>query len=276
MIDIIQASYGYTTKERIIDKLTLKLEPGHIYGLLGRNGIGKSTLLNLIAGLLFPQEGTIEMDGVPMRERRIDVLARMFYMPDEFSFPNVPLWKYFKDWASFYPSFSEEVCRRCLDEFEMSDLSDLGHLSLGELKKAMIAFALAVRPKLLLMDEPTNGLDIPSKAIFRKMLMREVRDDAAVVISTHQVHDVENLLDYLLILRDDRTLWSMSTQEVMARYRFGSSPTADGALYAEPAPEGFRVVKPNTSGEDCAIDLELLYNAVTKAPSLPLPSEGGE
>lgn len=264
MLEINQLSYGYPGKQKLFKSVNLTLHEGHVYGLLGRNGAGKTTLLNLISGLLFPQQGSVEADGVPTCKREADTLGHLFYMPDEFQLAGKDLREYFDQWGRFYPDYDETVFQRCLETFQADSHANLEGLSLGERKKVLISFALAVRPRLLLMDEPTNGLDIPSKTTFRQLLMRETREDAIIVISTHQVHDVENLLDQLVILRDDHTLWEASTAEIMRRYTFGTSPSKEGAIYAESSPSGYNLIRANESGEESAIDLELLYNAVTK------------
>lgn len=264
MIEIKQLRYQYGGKEPVFSGLDLCLRPNHIYGLLGLNGSGKSTLLNLMTGMLLPQEGSVLIDGQKVARRGVETLSRMFYVPDEFMFLKMKLWRFVGLYAPFYERFDRALLVRCLADFGFSGDVELSALSLGEKKKVMISFALACRTPVVLMDEPTNGLDIPSKSIFRKMLMRHMGEDQLFVLSTHQVHDVEQLLDEVIILRPGKLPFTASMEALAGRYRFASGPTDEGALYAEPSPEGFRVVTEQAGGDESQVDLELLFNAVTK------------
>ena len=272
MIQIQNLSYKYSgATENVFDGLTLSFTEGKIFGLLGKNGVGKSTLLHLLSGLLMPREGRILIDGQEPRLRQPSLQEEVFFVPDEFSLPAMPLTRYVKYREPFYPRFSQEILRQCLQDFEIDMHSHLDKLSLGEKKRVLVSFALATQCRVLLMDEPTNGLDIPAKTLFRKLVARHMTDDQTIIVSTHQVHDVDALLDHIVIMdtpaKKDSILLDASIAELQERYAFqyrSMNEPCDDALYFEPTPQGRAVIVTNTMGEETTVNLELLFNAVVK------------
>lgn len=201
MIQLNDITFGYKRRGNpVFCHFSMNLEPDSIYGLLGKNGAGKSTLLYLMCGLLRPQSGEALFNGKSVVERRPEILEDIFIVPEEFELPPLKLSTYVKINAPFYPHFSEELLSQCLQDFELPEDINLGGLSMGQKKKAFIAFAIATNTRLLLMDEPTNGLDIPAKACFRRVVARQMREDRTIVISTHQVRDVDALLDHVAVV----------------------------------------------------------------------------
>ena len=213
MISITNVTFGYTPSVRVLEDFSLRFQDGGVYGLLGKNGTGKSTLLYLITGLLRAQRGTVEVDGVDASSRKAETLADMFIVPEEYDLPAISLKNYVKALKPFYPRFSEELLERCLREFEMPTDVNLGALSMGQKKKVYICIALAANTKYLLLDEPTNGLDILSKSLFRKVVVAGMSEDKTIIISTHQVHDVEHLLDHVVIVDRNRVLLDQKLEE---------------------------------------------------------------
>lgn len=274
MIQIQNLSYKYSgATENVFDGLTLSFDEGKIFGLLGKNGVGKSTLLHLLSGLLMPREGRILIDGQEPRLRQPSLQEEVFFVPDEFSLPAMPLTRYVKYREPFYPRFSQEILRQCLQDFEIDMYSHLDKLSLGEKKRVLVSFALAAQCRVLLMDEPTNGLDIPAKTLFRKLVARHMSDDQTIIVSTHQVHDVDALLDHIVIMETpakrvkDSILLDASIAELQERFAFqyrSMNEPCDDALYFEPTPQGRAVIVTNTTGEETTVNLELLFNAVVK------------
>ena len=265
-------------RRNIHTNLTLNLEENKIYGLLGKNGTGKSTLLYLIAGLLKPKKGTITMDVINEEtgettnystfERHQEVLRDIFFVNEEYTLPALNL----NDWASslggFYPSYSEEMFRQCLADFDITGNPKLTTLSMGQQKKVIISFALASGVKYLFMDEPTNGLDIPSKAQFRKVVSSCMTEERTIIISTHQVHDIEFLLDHIIIIDNDRLLLNASTGDITDKFVFeyrtpGSS--TEGVIYQEPTLQGNATMAYRKSTDpETNLNLELLFNATVK------------
>ncbi len=123
---------------------------------------------------------------------------------------------------------------------------------------------MATRCRLLVLDEPTNGLDIPSKALFRKILAGSLDEDQLVVISTHQVKDVENLIDKIIILDNGEVIFHQTIQEISQKVAFisGTSEEREAVIYSEAVPGGYRLMVPN-GYEETEVDIELLFNAIT-------------
>jgi ABC-2 type transport system ATP-binding protein len=266
MIEVENLSFSYgRRKSKVLENFSMKLDKGSVYGLLGKNGTGKSTLLYLMAGLLRPQTGNVLYKGVDVKKRYPDTLQDMFLVPEEFALPNVSLKQYVKLNAPFYPNFSDELLNACLRDFDMNEDIHLGELSMGQKKKAFMCFALATNTSLLMMDEPTNGLDIPSKSQFRKVIASGMSDDKAVIISTHQVRDIDSLLDHVLIMDGSKLLLNQSVSTICEKLYFaeqGMNEPTEGALYVQPSVQGHSVILPNEYGEDSKLNLEILFNAM--------------
>ena len=269
MIEVRDITFKYAgSKVPVFSGFNLSLAEGRVYGLLGKNGMGKSTLLHLMSGLLRPQRGSVTMDGVETARRRPEQLREMFIVPEEFFLPDITLDAYVRTNAPFYPRFSREVLDACLVDFELPGSLRLGRLSMGQKKKAYMSFALAAGTRLILMDEPTNGLDIPSKGLFRRVIARHITDERTLVISTHQVHDVESLLDHLLIIDHTGMLLDASVGDVCDRYSFElrqPGDPQDDVVYAEPSPHGSAVIARRAANStETQLNLELLFNAVVQ------------
>ncbi len=268
MIDIQNLSYRYAgSKELVLDSFSLQLSENNIYGLLGKNGTGKSTLLYLLAGLLRPTRGSVAVDGMESGKRLPAMLEELFIVPEEFDLPAMTLDKYVSIMKPFYPRFSSEVLRSCLEDFELPTSLHLNALSMGQKKKVFMSFALAAGTRLLLMDEPTNGLDIPSKTQFRRVVANNMTEERTLIISTHQVHDVESLLDHILILSRSGLLLNASVGDICESYGFEyralGSPM-DDVVYSEPSMQGNAVISRREAGSsETQLNLELLFNAVT-------------
>ncbi len=266
MIEVENLSFSYgRRKSKVLEDFSMKLDKGSVYGLLGKNGTGKSTLLYLMAGLLRSQTGNVLYKGVDVKKRYPDTLQDMFLVPEEFALPNVSLKQYVKLNAPFYPNFSDELLNACLRDFDMNEDIHLGELSMGQKKKAFMCFALATNTSLLMMDEPTNGLDIPSKSQFRKVIASGMSDDKAVIISTHQVRDIDSLLDHVLIMDGTKLLLNESVSTICEKLYFaelGMNELTEGALYVQPSVQGNSVILPNEYGEDSKLNLEVLFNAI--------------
>ena len=266
MIEVENLSFSYGKRRaKVLEDFSMKLDKGSVYGLLGKNGTGKSTLLYLMAGLLRPQTGNVLYKGVDVKKRYPDTLQDMFLVPEEFALPNVSLKQYVKLNAPFYPNFSDELLNACLRDFDMNEDIHLGELSMGQKKKAFMCFALATNTSLLMMDEPTNGLDIPSKSQFRKVIASGMSDDKAVIISTHQVRDIDSLLDHVLIMDGSKLLLNQSVSSICEKLYFaeqGMNEPTEGALYVQPSVQGHSVILPNKYGEDSKLNLEVLFNAM--------------
>lgn len=270
MITVENLSFLYRKSKRaVLHDFSLSLEKGRVYGLLGKNGAGKSTLLYLMSGLLTPKSGKVVYHDVDVRRRLPITLQDMFLVPEEFDLPPVSLISYIELNSPFYPRFSKEDMVKYLHYFEMDINIDLGALSMGQKKKVFMSFALATNTSLLLMDEPTNGLDIPGKSQFRKFIASGMTDDKTILISTHQVRDIDKVLDHVLIMDNSRVLLNESTMSICDKLFFTESENREllqSSLFSTPSIQGNFLLLPNESGEDLEINLELLFNATLAVP----------
>lgn len=262
---IAGVSFSYTRRARVFQDFSLELRPGEIVGLLGKNGMGKSTLLYLISGLLHPDQGDVCFKGLNVGKRFPQTLSDVFLVPEVISFPDLSMKQFIRIHAPFYPKFSEELLQTCLRDFDLDLNIRLKELSMGQQKKAYICFALAANTSLLLMDEPTNGLDIPAKSQFRKVVSSGMTDEKAILISTHQVRDVDRLLDHIVIIDGNEMLLNHSVNTITGKFRFVEQDIAEpleGALYIQPSVYGNYVIFPNRGEIDSTLNIELLFNAV--------------
>ena len=248
----------------VLKNVNLELKENCICGLLGKNGVGKSTLLYLIAGLLRQSKGTVMVNGHEAKKGHPDMLSEIFFVSEEFTLPEVTLSEYVRINAPFYPNFSREMLDECLKDFELPTELKLNELSMGQKKKVYMAFALATGTSIILMDEPTNGLDIPSKSQFRKVVSRSMTENRIIIISTHQVHDVDQLLDHVVILSDKGVLLNKSTAEICDEYVFEyrTPDNMEDVIYAEPTLQGNAVMAPRGNKPETQMNLELLFNAI--------------
>ena len=270
MIKVENLSFTYPkSKHMVLHDFSFSLEAGRVYGLLGRNGAGKSTLLYLITGLLTPKKGKIMYHDINVRSRLPMTLQDMFLVPEEFELPSISLKKYIDLNAPFYPNFSKEDMYKYLHCFEMDMEVNLGALSMGQKKKVFMSFALATNTSLLLMDEPTNGLDIPGKSQFRKFMASGMTDNKTIVISTHQIRDIDKMLDSVMIMDESRVLLNESTVHICEKLCFKESDDRsliDKALFAVPSLHGNSLLLLNEHNEDSDINIELLFNAILAQP----------
>ena len=263
MIKTEGLTFGYKARRNVLNNISLELGEGHIHGLLGCNGIGKTTLLKLICGIMRPNSGTVRVCGVDPMTRKPEMFADMLIVPEEFDLPNLSLEHYAEIMKPFYPRFDIGAMRGYAEALKVNTVDRLHSMSMGQRKKAYIAFALACNVRILLMDEPTNGLDIPSKSIFRRLLASYVDESRMVVISTHQVADVESLLDNIVILDTKGVALAATTTEICNKLKFGRAEESDSVLYKEMTIAGEMAVMENRAGEDTQLNIELLFNAVT-------------
>jgi ABC-2 type transport system ATP-binding protein len=262
MIQINDLSFSYS-RNKVFDSLTLSLEKGNVYGLLGQNGVGKTTLLKIMAGLLKSEQAACQVNGFHPYKRQPAFLEDIYYLPEEPACPRGTVAEMGKNNGVFYPGFKMGKFYSLLDRFEVKPEKRFKDLSAGQQKKAHISYALSLNTGILLLDEPSNGLDIPSKALFRSIMAGFINDERIIVISTHQVRDLENLIDPVIILDNKGVLLHAAIQEITEKVCFVTKSDSDpDALYSEETPLGYAMVKANNQALDTKVNLEALFNAV--------------
>ena len=264
MIEIKNLDFGYKN-QKVFSNISLNFEKGNIYGLLGENGVGKTSLLKLISGLQKPTSGTCSIDGEDSYRRKPETLQKVFFISEDFAIPEDTPINNVRSIGMFYPNYDEKLFLELCKEMEVDPNRKFGEMSFGQQKKCLIATALSLNTDYLLLDEPTNGLDIPSKSLFRQVIAKHSNENRTIIISTHQVKDVENLIDPIIILDHDEVLLKASFQEITDKLYFGFDiEKNDQALYSEMFPGGFISVSRNTEGLESNVNIEALFNTVMK------------
>lgn len=262
MINIENLSYNYYKGYKALDNINAQLGAG-VHLLLGENGAGKTTLLHVIAGLLFAKEGSCEIDGNDISKRRPCDLSKVFFMPEDITFPAKCINDFAKLHSQFYPTFNEDLFRKNLEIFNLTGNESFGSLSLGNRKKANLAYVMALGTEVLLLDEPTNGLDINAKKDLLKIMVGSLNENQTVIVSTHTVWDLKNLFESVMMLRRGNLLLSMSTEEIGRKLSFVSSTSPNpNALYMEQDMNGFRSIEKNIDGNETEINFALIYSAL--------------
>jgi ABC-2 type transport system ATP-binding protein len=265
MIEINKLSFRYGKRKPLFSDFSLNIEDGRIIGLLGKNGAGKSTLLKLVAGLLRPQQGELLVGGYTPFQRDPNYLSDIYMIPEEFSLPDISIGGYVKALKPLYPTFDNAKLASILKEFELNSGDKLNRLSHGQRKKFMIAFALSTNCHLLILDEPTNGLDIPSKSLFRKVLVSSVTEEQLILISTHQVKDIDTVIDTVVVVENGGLAFMDDIAGISRKYLFETVLNPEDVkdvLFREKSPLGYRIIRKNEGETETSIDLELLFNAI--------------
>ena len=270
MLKVNHCTFSYNRrKDPVLKDFSLEIGQGGVYGLLGSNGAGKSTLLYLICGLLTPDSGEVLLNDINTRHRLPETVSEIFIVPEEFDFPSMSLEAYIKLNSPFYPKFSYDEMLENLALFELTPDINVSKLSMGQNKKVALSFAMATNTKVLILDEPTNGLDIPGKSAFRRYISRAADENRIFIISTHQVRDVAQLLDHILIVDNKELLFDRTVAQIQEKLRFVETTDPrliDSAYFASNSLLGSALILPNSEGEDTEINLELLFEFAHEDP----------
>ncbi len=265
MIEINKLSFSYKKNNKLFDNLNLKTEPGHIYGLLGKNGAGKTTLLKQICGLLFPNEGICSIDKLISKTRNPEFLKKFYFIPEEFNTPAITIERYIKIYAPFYPNFKITEFRNHVEQLKVPTDTKLNKMSYGQKKKFLLSFGLACNTDVVIMDEPTNGLDIPSKSTFRKIITSAITEDKTFIISTHQIKDIDTIIDGVIILDNGVIRFNKFINEISDKLKFTITKDNDNSeniLYSEHSLAGNKSIVKNTDMDFTKPDMELLFNSI--------------
>ena len=265
MVTIESLEFGYRKGRPLFHNLNLTLEKVSVYGLFGVNGAGKTTLIRQIAGLLFPESGSVKIDDRIAGKRDVEMYQNMYVIPEEFWVPSITIDKYVTLHSSLYPKFDHNVFEQIMKEFDIKGNPKLDTMSYGQKKKFIIGFGIATQCSLLLMDEPTNGLDIPSKSQFRKVMASYVNEEHCVLISTHQVRDLSSIIDQVIVLDNGFIKFKESIGVITDSFNFGiiSSDSNAEVVYSEDIFGGKAAITKNT-GKETEIDFELLFNGIIR------------
>ena len=257
MIKFKNVDYSYSSK-RVINDLSFNISKNGVYGLLGENGTGKTTMINLMAGLLCPKNGNVSVLGYPSFDKKVDMYKELFIIPEEFSLPSMTFAKYIKTYSPFYPNFSKEEVEDYSKRFKVDSSQRLDRMSMGQRKKCLLAFCFAANCAIMILDEPTNGLDIPSKMTFRSIVAEKATEDRLILISTHQIRDIDSILDSLIVIDNENMLLMSSISDIESKLSFVDATNAENVIYRE----GNVAIVPNNGENETSVNIEILFNAV--------------
>ncbi len=225
MPPLLQVSNVTKTFDKVVavDNLTLEVEPGEVLGLLGVNGAGKTTVMNMILGLTIPNKGSITVFGQDLQKHRIDILKRTNFCTTYANLPsNLKVWQNLRVFAGLYGIRNpREKINELLELLEISHLrnSITGRLSAGEGTRVNLAKALLNKPELLLLDEPTASLDPDIADKVRKLVRRlQQESEPAILYTSHNMRDIEEVCDRILFLHSGRILASGTADEIKERF----------------------------------------------------------
>jgi ABC-2 type transport system ATP-binding protein len=265
MIKVENLLYDYSKKSKVFNNLKLNLKTGGIIGLLGKNGAGKTTLLKLLSGMLHPKDGEIAIDGLKPGKRQPELLRKIFLIPEEIYSPHSSIGEFLYIYSAFYPEFDDSKFLDILKSFDLTTDQKFSELSYGQKKRIWLTFAVSTGCRFIFMDEPTNGLDIPSKTIFRQLITSELDENRLFIISSHQIRDIDTILDSLIILEEGIVKLHESIEDISTKYMIKTSEKEPGdeSIYTEKLIDGYKYLQLNTDASESNMDLEFLFNAIT-------------
>lgn len=271
MISIKNLHFSYKKDKPLFADLSIEMQKGKIYGLLGKNGTGKSTLLKLMTGVLYPKQGHLSVEEILSKKRNPALLNEIFFLSEDYEMPGVKPSEFVKAYKTFYSKFDNEQFEEILDVFQVPRDQKLSQMSFGQKKKFLISFGIASNANYILLDEPTNGLDIPSKSQFRKVMATGFNENQLVIISTHQIRDLRNLIESIVMIENGRIVFSHDMNEVEDKLLFTKSLSpvkSDDVIYSEMIAGGYHNILNNKNNEASQVELEVLFNAVLEKHEL--------
>ena len=214
MIEVRNITKQFQTV-KALDDLSLTVPSGAVYGLVGPNGAGKSTLIRCITGVFRPDSGEITVGGEPVYENEA-VKAKIAYIPDDvFYFPSANLADMHRFYKGIYPTFSDELYHKLLSLFELNEKMPLRRFSKGMQKQAAFLLSIAVRPEILVLDEPVDGLDPVMRRQVWGLLMQDVAErGTTVLLSSHNLRELEDVCDHVGVLHKGRLLLEHTLTEL--------------------------------------------------------------
>ena len=266
------------TKEKIkvaVADVSFDARPGEILGILGANGAGKTTTLRILASVIKADEGQVCLDGADITGNLMDYRRHIGFLTSELKLEDYFTPNYLFDYFSkLYGVGEEQAAQRKKELFEKFGIDKFAEvkvadMSTGMKQKISLVISIVHNPDIIIFDEPTNGLDIPGKSQFRKFIASGMSDDKTIVISTHQVRDIDKVLDHVLIMDDSRVLLDESTSNICDKLFFVESDDrelAKSALFAIPTIQGNYLILPNEKQDESELNLELLFNATLATP----------
>ena len=265
-IKISNLNFSYKANELVLKGLNLNLRGGNIYGLFGKNGEGKTTLLHCLMGLCTTPKNTININGKNVEISKED----MYFTPEDIYSNGLSIREYTECIRPFYKKFDDELLKKQLDFFNIDINMKLNKISLGQKKKANVSIAFASKCSILIFDEPTNGLDVMSKKTFRKSIIENINEDRIIIISTHQVRDLEDIVNHILVLNNHHLVFDNSIDNISNKLDFLTNDVIDlkktDIIYSSDNSINKSLICKKQKGLNSKMDLELLLEAISISP----------
>lgn len=216
MIEIREVTKKYG-KFTAVDKLSMTVDKGSVYGLVGYNGAGKTTLLKTVAGIYRADGGSVTVDGVDVFDSA-DVKRRMFYVPDDLYFNyNSSIEKMAKFYAGYYPKFSFETLDKLCGVFKLDKTARINSFSKGMQRQAAMILGMSTLPEILLLDESFDGLDPAKRSLMNNMLIEYVADrECSIIVSSHNLHELTDICDHIALINGKRIVLDCSVDDISA------------------------------------------------------------
>lgn len=210
----LNKSYG---KTKALDDISLTIEENKIYGLFGRNGVGKTTLLNIINNRVFPTSGEVLIDGENVRKSD-KALSKVFMMSESNLFPkDMRLKKLFKLIKGYYSEFDILKAESLLNEFELSENKKVRGFSTGQLTMVRLIVSLCINTPYLIFDEPVNGLDANHREqYYRLLLQKYIEEPCTIIVSTHLIDEIANIVEEVIIIDNGKVIVKKSKDEFLS------------------------------------------------------------
>jgi ABC-2 type transport system ATP-binding protein len=224
-------------QKQVLKDFNMTLEEGKVYGLLGKNGEGKTTLIRMILGIIPSDKGKILYKGKEIKFNQPFYKNEVGYIPEESIFFG---WMTIKELmafnSAFYPKWNTQKSKELLNRFGLDEKFKIKNLSRGMKLKLGLIVALAAVPELLILDDPTSGMDVPTRHDFLKGIIREILDEGtSVLFSSHLVHELEGIIDHLGILHDGNLILEENFQQVK------NDAKKVHLVFDESVPDGFDI-----------------------------------
>ena len=202
-------NYG---KKKALDDVSFTIESGKIVGLFGPNGSGKTTLIKILVGMIHDENGSVNICGNPVGAKSKAVVS---YLPDRIPYStDKKISDILGSYAFMFEDFDRKEAEKSLEELGIHSDDIIGKLSKGNSEKLQVIIAMSRKAKLYILDEPFNGIDPVARESIVKIMLRMVPEDSSLLLSTHQISDIEQILDEAVFLRDGKIVLQKSVDEI--------------------------------------------------------------
>lgn len=202
-------------KFKALDDVSFNIEKGKVTALLGINGVGKTTIMKIMSGLIKPDSGEVLVDGEKFNQNSYNKVA---FVPDiNIHFANTKISEMFEFMDVFYKNWDNEMAEEMLKIFGLNEDDIIDNLSKGNIARVKLIIGFAQKPEYLLLDEPFSGIDFLKREEFISLIPEYMNEDQAIVITTHEISDIENIVDDVIFIDEGKLIMSINAEELRER-----------------------------------------------------------